>query len=88
MQNNLIPHSMRKLSKLRFRFYLLKAKTIHNQGVKLNLRILKFCLYNINKCGIPTNKCENDRLKELIDLYDITLRDLNSSVDRYRNYIS
>ena len=74
------------MNKWQFNNSLRKVKSLHKKVLRQNLRILKFCLYRINKIGIPTNDTEIETLKRLITVYDETLKDLNKDIDRYGNH--
>ena len=76
-----------KVNRLKFKISIIRLKNAYKRMIKCDLRILKFCLYNMNKCGIPTNKYETESLKKMIDFYDETIKDLDASVDRFRSYL-
>ena len=74
------------INKWQFTDSLRKVKSLHKKVLRQNLKIMKFCLYRINKIGIPTNETETETLKRLVSVYDETLKDLNKDIDRYSDY--
>lgn len=69
------------------KFNISKIKRIHIKHMKHRLKILKFCIHYMNKICLPTNDIENEALQKLIYVYDETIKELNESVDVYRNRI-
>ena len=76
------------VNKLKFKISIVKLENAYKRMIRCNLRILKFCLYSMNKRGIPTNNYETESLKNLIEFYDANIKDLDESVNRFRNYLS
>jgi len=76
-----------KMDFLKFKLAILKLRFTHKKLMKLNLYTLKWCVYHINKIGIPKSKEENELLKKILGYYDETVKDLNKDVERYRNFV-
>lgn len=75
------------IQKWKFKFASFKLKRKYKKSVKIRLEILEWCLHKINKVDVPTNETDNEMLKQFLSLYDVTIKDINNDVDKYRNYI-
>ena len=75
------------MQKWQFKFSVFKVKRAYKRVLKHNFKLLKWCLRNIVKVGVPTTLTENDILKKSLDLYDEMIQDMNKYVARHRNYV-
>ena len=71
-----------KLTRLSLMFKLFRLNHIHWKLVKLYLKRLKLCLYQINKIGIPINEVERATIKKLLSMYDETIQEISKEADR------
>jgi len=69
-----------------FKFSIFKLKCTHMRAIRYDIKILKFCVYNINKIGIPTNETNNESVKQLLSLYDKTIEKINGDIEKIRSY--
>jgi hypothetical protein len=73
--------------KWQLKFKTFKLRCSHMKIVKHELKILRFCVCNIIKIGIPISETDNESIKQLSALYDETLKKLNGDVDKIRSYV-
>jgi len=76
-----------KRIELEFKASVRKAKRSIKKLIKQELKILKFCLYHMNRIGVPKNREQNEMLKLLLDSYNKVIVDLNENVKTYEHYI-
>ena len=73
--------------KWQFKFRVFKLTCSHMKLVKHDLKIIRFCVCNIIKIGIPTNEADNESIKQLSALYYETIKKLNGDVDKIVSYV-
>jgi len=60
----------------------------HNKSVRLRLKILKFCLMEMSKRSvIPVTDNEKRALRQIMDFYDDTIKELYKDTEPYRRFI-
>jgi len=77
----------RKKLELEFKLSIFKVKRTHRKGLRLRFKMLRFCLYHMDKIGIPKDKDYNELLKRLIKTYNNTISELSKETKRFENYI-
>lgn len=73
--------------KWQFKFRIFKLTRSHMKVIKHDLKILRFCVCNIIKIGIPTSEANNESIKQLSALYYETIKKLNGDVDKISSYV-
>lgn len=64
-----------------------KVKKRHNKVNAFRFKILRTCLRDLDKVGLPVTTKEKDLMAKMIQLYDKTLDELSNDVNRFRGYI-
>lgn len=80
-----------KIKNMRTKYEFLRAcekvRHTHNNVNKLRLKIIKTCLADMEKVGIPTVQEERDLLIKMLKLYDETIGELSKEPERFRKYV-
>ena len=74
------------MNRIKFRIACFRARHSHWKGVKLRLKILRYCLWNINKIGIPVSGEEKETVKMVVSFYEKTVTELYSDINRVKKY--
>lgn len=77
-----IKHS--KWDMFMFRLSALNVRLTHRKVIKHHLKVIKFCLEEMEDIGIPITKEENETLKRLLDLYYETINSLERDIKMYK----
>jgi hypothetical protein len=64
-----------------------KVKRAHNKVNAHRFKILRTCLKNMDRLGIPVTAEEKDLMARMIALYDETLLELGDDTKRFREYV-
>ena len=78
----------KKMYWLKFKFAVLRVKYSRMKLMECSFKILKSCIRELDKIGVPISEEENEAMKKLLSVYDNGITELNKSVDIYRKRVS
>lgn len=78
---------MKLIDRIKIEYRFMKARRIRKRRIKLNLKILKICLFKVDELRIIRTPEGQPYLRGILKHYDDAISELNKDMDRYRKFL-